>query len=80
MTDALVVFLAMHGNKQRLDKEAVDVFSRVYQEGPLPTYSFVWMPVIDHLSHLYGSTSQVIEDQAAIVDEQIGRIMAEKGL
>jgi hypothetical protein len=70
----------MRGDKledwQRLDKEAVDVFSRVYQEGPLPTYSFVWMPVIDHLSHLYGSTSQVIEDQAAIVDEQIGRIMA----
>jgi arylsulfatase A-like enzyme len=61
---------------QRLDREAVDVFSRVYQEEPRPTFSFVWMPAIDHLSHLHGSTADVIEEQAAIVDEQVGRIMA----
>ena len=60
---------------QAIDREAVDIFTRVYDQEPLPTYSFVWMPAIDHLSHLYGSTADVIEEQAVIVDGQVGRIM-----
>ncbi len=66
-----------------IDKEAAKVFQKVYDEEPVPTYSFVWLPAIDHLSHLYGSKSDVTEVQARVVDEQVGKMMTllqEKGI
>jgi hypothetical protein len=58
-----------------MDEEAVDVFERVYGEEPTPTFTFVWMPAVDHLSHLHGSTSQIVQDQIVFVDRQVGRMM-----
>jgi hypothetical protein len=58
-----------------MDEEAVDVFERVYSEEPLPAFTFVWMPAVDHLSHLHGSRSPIVQEQIAFVDEQVGRMM-----
>ncbi|MFC1477503.1 alkaline phosphatase family protein [candidate division KSB1 bacterium] len=58
-----------------LDVKAVEKFVTVCEKEPFPMYSFVWMPAIDHLSHLYSSTDDLIIKQAVVVDKQVGRIM-----
>lgn len=60
---------------KRMDQEAVDRFTGVFDEEPLPTFTFVWLPAIDHLSHLHGSLSPEVESQILFVDGQVGRMM-----
>jgi len=49
---------------ERMDGYAVDAFTHIYEAGGVkPRFSFVWMPAIDHLSHMYGSTDPAIADK-----------------
>jgi hypothetical protein len=60
---------------QDMDREAAEKFEEVLKEEPIPTFTFVWMPAIDHLSHLHGEKSDQVETQAGIVDGLIGEMM-----
>jgi predicted AlkP superfamily pyrophosphatase or phosphodiesterase len=59
----------------KMDGYAVDAFRTLYAGGAAPSYSFVWMPAIDHLAHFHGSRDRVILERAEDVDKQVGRIM-----
>jgi hypothetical protein len=62
-----------------------DFVSRGAAEKYRPSLKSLWFTrgdkvedwrAVDHLSHLHGSRSQVVEDQAIVVDGLVGRIMA----
>jgi predicted AlkP superfamily pyrophosphatase or phosphodiesterase len=60
----------------RMDRNAVDAFERTcLKGGTTPRYSFVWMPAIDHLSHLHGSKHEIVYEKARDIDTQVKRIM-----
>lgn len=59
----------------KMDGYAVDAFVKVCSGGPVPRYSLVWMPAIDHLAHFHGSRNEVILRRVEDVDRHVGRIM-----
>ncbi len=59
----------------KMDGYAVDAFKKLYAEGDIPRYSFVWMPAIDHLAHFHGSKDPIILERIEGVDKHIGSIM-----
>jgi len=62
--------------KNKIDKEAVDKFKEIFDtKDTLPKYTFVWLPALDHLSHIYGSTSDEVRDHAQDIDGLVGQIM-----
>jgi arylsulfatase A-like enzyme len=69
---------------RRTDIGAVEVFRKAYTEdSTIPTFSFVWMPAIDHIAHFYGTEHQKIYDLAKDLDHHVGVIMEtlhEKGI
>lgn len=60
----------------KMDGYAVDAFRKVCSSGPLPRYSLVWMPAIDHIAHFHGSRAKIIIDRAEDVDRHVGSIMS----
>ena len=61
---------------RKMDEDAAEAFSKVYSGGgTIPTFTFVWMPAIDHLAHFKGAADQVVYDRAADVDRHVGKIM-----
>jgi arylsulfatase A-like enzyme len=61
---------------RRMDEDAADAFRKAYlKDGTVPTFTFVWMPAIDHLAHFHGSQHQMIYDRAKDVDDHVGKIV-----
>lgn len=61
---------------QKMDQDAADTFRKAYlKDGTIPTFTFVWMPAIDHLAHFHGSEHQLIYDRAKDVDDHVGKIV-----
>jgi hypothetical protein len=62
--------------KETIDQDAVDTLKRVFgKEETPPKYTFVWLPAVDHLAHVCGSTSGEVCERAHGIDSQIGQIM-----
>jgi hypothetical protein len=62
--------------KDAIDQDAVDTFKRVFgKEETPPKYTLVWLPAVDHLAHVCGSTSDEVCERAHGIDTQIGQIM-----
>jgi hypothetical protein len=68
----------------RIDESAAKDFRKVYvEDSTMPTFTFVWMPAIDHISHFHGPRHPMIYDMAKDVDRHIGMMMEtlqEKGI
>jgi hypothetical protein len=62
--------------KETIDQDAVEAFKRVYERDEIPPkYALVWLPALDHLAHVCGSTSEEVLERARGVDRQVGDIM-----
>jgi hypothetical protein len=58
-----------------MDRYAAEAFSKVCSGGPVPRYSLVWMPSVDHIAHFRGSRVDIIQRRIEDVDRHVGSIM-----
>lgn len=75
--DIKTLWWAMTGNIkawEMMDENAVRNFEQIYDKTEIPRYTFVWMPALDHLCHVYGVTSEQVRLRALGIDDQIRRI------
>lgn len=62
--------------KYQIDQDAVNVFKEIFDtEDTPPKYTFVWLPALDHITHVYGSKSEIVCEKARNIDDLVGQIM-----